>query len=182
MSKIPGWAAKWTCKAVEEEQNHQEDCVASRHKSKQEIPTFIMKTKFFFLTFISLTCMCLLAWGQAAGSSKNQFMLIIRSKANPQFSREIISANIKHWQEYMGSLGQSGQLSGGYRPGNEGETLSGAAKTSKKGWYEANSEVVSSFLIINASDMSAAREIASRCPVFELGGSVEIRPMRDTAK
>jgi hypothetical protein len=141
-----------------------------------------MKTKFLLLAIIASTSVCWFAWGQAAGSSKSQFMLIIRSKANPQFSEEVISTNIKHWQEYMGSLGQSGQLGGGYRPGNQGETLSGAAKTVKKGWYEANGEVVTSFLIVNANDMGAAREIASRCPVLELDGSVEIRPMQNTVK
>jgi hypothetical protein len=141
-----------------------------------------MKIKIFLLAFISLTFACLFAWGQSSSSSKSQFMLIIRSQADPKFSPEVISANIKHWQEYMGGLGQNGQLAGGYRPGNEGETISGAAKTAKKGWYEANGQVVSSFLIINASDMGAAREIASRCPVLELEGSVEIRPMQNTVR
>ena len=141
-----------------------------------------MKSKFLILTIISLTSVWLFAWGQPVGSPKSQFMLIIRSKANPQFSSDVISVNIKHWQEYLASLGQSGQLSGGYRPGNEGETFSGAARTAKKGLFEAGGEVVSSFLIINANDMSAARGIASRCPVFELEGSVEIRPMQNTAR
>jgi hypothetical protein len=137
--------------------------------------------KYFFAAILTLTSVGWLAWGQPAGSASKQFMLIVRSKVAPAATPEAISANIKHWGEYMGSLGQSGQLSGGYRPGGEGATLSGLAKTEKKGSYTANDEVVSSVLIINADDMAKAREIASRCPVFELDGSVEIRPMQNTA-
>ena len=140
-----------------------------------------MKTKYLLLVVFSLTSVGWFAWGQSDGPAKKQFMLIVRSKANPAASPEVISTNIKHWGEFMGSLGQNGQLAGGYRPGTDGETISGMAKTGKMGSYIANGEVVSSVLIVNAGDMAKAREIASRCPVLELEGSVEIRSMQNTA-
>lgn len=108
-------------------------------------------------------------------------MLIIRSKVNARPSAEAIQANIKHWQTYMGDLAKSGKLANGYRPGNNGETVSGTTKNTTKGFYSANGEVVSSFLIINAKDMDEAKEIAAKCPVFELDGSVEIRSLMNVA-
>ena len=72
-------------------------------------------------------------------------------------------------------------MANGYRPANDGETISGTNKTSTKGFYTANGEVISSFLIINAKDMTEAKEIAAKCPVFELDGSVEIRALMNVA-
>jgi hypothetical protein len=140
-----------------------------------------MKVKYFFIGLLALTSAGFFAWAQSASPAKKQFMLIVRSKAMPPVSQELIATNISHWQECMGSLGRSRQLAGGYRPGNDGETISGSSKSVKMGSHTANGEVVSSFLIINADDMSKASEIAARCPVLELDGSVEIRPMQNTA-
>ena len=123
---------------------------------------------------------CLLSFALFA-QTKTQFILIVRSKTNARPSTEAIQTNIKHWQAYMGELAKSGKLASGYRPGNEGETISGTNKTITKGPYTANDEVVSSFLIINAKDMDEAKEIAAKCPVFELDGSLEIRAVMNVA-
>ena len=130
-------------------------------------------------SFFTLT-ICLLSLSLFA-QSKTQLMLIIRSKANAKPSAEAIQTNIKHWQTYMGDLAKSGKLANGYRPGNDGETISGTNKTTTKGSYSSGGEVVSSFLIINAKDADEAREIAAKCPVFELDGSVEIRSLMNVA-
>ena len=57
----------------------------------------------------------------------------------------------------------------------------GTGKTAKATPYIANGEMVSSFLIINADDLDEAKQIAAKCPAFELGGNVEIRPIQNTA-
>ena len=138
-----------------------------------------MKIKCLIFSVICLLGM--LSFAQTNAPKQTQFLLIVRSKAAPP-AEELIAPNIRHWQEFMGSLAKEGILAGGYRPGNEGETLSGAEKKEKKGSYIANEELVSSFLVINAADMASAKKIAARCPVFELQGSVEIRPMQNTAR
>ncbi|MBB6498603.1 YciI family protein [Pedobacter cryoconitis] len=132
--------------------------------------------KYFFTIGI-----CLLTFSLFAQQKQNQFILIIRSKNKINAPAATIQANIRHWQEFMGDLGKSGKIAGGYRPVTEGVTLSGAAKTVKSEAYTANGEVISSFLIINAADLNEAKQIAAKCPVFELEGSVEIRPVQQTA-
>lgn len=115
-------------------------------------------------------------------SDSKQFLLIFRFKANfVTPSQDSVQANIRHWQEYMGNLGQTGKLVSGFRPSHEGETISGTAKTMQKGVYIANNELVSSFIIIKADSMDEAGEIAKKCPIFEFDGSVEIRPLLNTA-
>ncbi|MBV8253400.1 MAG: hypothetical protein JO154_12400 [Chitinophaga sp.] len=140
-----------------------------------------MKRGIFLVAFI---CLCtLMSFGQTANSTTDkQYLLIFRFKSNfmPP-SQEAVKNNIKSWQEYMGNLGKSGKLVSGFRPSNEGETISGTAKTSQKGPYVANNELISSFIIIKASSMEEAGEIAKKCPIFDFDGSVEVRPMMNMA-
>ena len=128
--------------------------------------------KFIILSFLLLAGFTLFAQPKV----KSQFLLIVRFKADfKPASDEAVKANIQHWQEYMTNLGKSGTLVAGYRPANEGLTISGTNKELKSSSYIANNELVSSVLVINAVDMDAAKAIADKCPVFEFGGSIEVR-------
>ena len=81
----------------------------------------------------------------------------------------------------MGNLAQSGDLVAGYRPTDEGATISGKGKSTKPIPYIADNDLVSSVLIIKAENLEAAKFIANKCPVFDLGGSVEVRAMMNVA-
>ncbi len=118
----------------------------------------------------------------AQNKVKTQYILIVRFKTDfKPASDDAVKANIKKWQDYMGNLVQSGSLVTGYRPTNEGLTISGSKKDLKPIPYVADGELVSSVLIINAVDMDAAKAIADKCPVFEFGGSVEVRSVMNIA-
>jgi hypothetical protein len=118
----------------------------------------------------------------AQNKVKTQYMLIVRFRTDfKPASDDAVKANIKRWQDYMGNLVQSGSLVAGYRPANEGLTMSGTKKDLKPIPYVADGELVSSILIINAVDMDAAKTIADKCPVFEFGGSVEVRSVMNIA-
>lgn len=123
---------------------------------------------------------CLLATGAFAQQKNNQYVLIIRSKADIKASPEKIKTNIEHWTAWMTDLGQHGKIAGGYRFPVSGITLADN-KTVKENPYVANGELVSSFLVINAADLDEAKQIAAKCPTFELGGNVEIRAIQNTA-
>lgn len=140
-----------------------------------------MKRNVFLVAFICLTTV--VSFSQAVSkAASNQYLLIFRFKANfvPP-SQDSVQANIRHWQEYMGDLGKNGQLVSGFRPSNEGETITGTSKTLQKGVYVANNELVSSFIIIKAASLDEAEDIAKKCPIFDFNGSVEIRPLMNIA-
>jgi hypothetical protein len=119
---------------------------------------------------------------QVINAGKSQFMLIIRFKADfKPSSDDVVKNNIKKWQDYMGALAKSGDLVGGYRPASEGLTISGTEKSLKSTAYISDGELVSSVLIIKAENMDAAKAIADKCPVYEFNGSVEVRPVMNTA-
>jgi hypothetical protein len=133
------------------------------------------------MKYIFTLTICLFSLSLFAQQKQNQYILIIRSKANIKASDDQIKTNISHWMQYMGDLGKNGKIAGGYRPANDGVTLSGPDKSATVTPYIANGELVSSFLIINAADLDEAKQIAAKCPVFELGGNVEIRAIQNTA-
>jgi hypothetical protein len=139
--------------------------------------------KFILLTALVCVGMSLFAHGRSgfAGDSTQQFLLIVRYKTNtPPPSQEAMKAIGAHWGAFMGQLAQSGKLVIGYRPGTEGKTISGSAKTAKDGAY-GEKEVVSSILVIRAANRDEAVEIAKKCPIYEMDGSVEVRAINNTA-
>jgi hypothetical protein len=119
---------------------------------------------------------------QIANPGKSEFMFIIRFKSDFQpTSDEAVKANIKKWQDYMSDLAKSGDLVSGYRPASGGLTISGTGKTLKNDPYVSDGMQVSSVMIVKAVSMDAAKDIANKCPVFEFGGSIEVRPVMDAA-
>ncbi|MDB5024003.1 MAG: hypothetical protein JWP78_1758 [Mucilaginibacter sp.] len=134
--------------------------------------------KFLLLAILSFAGSTLFAQQKP----QSQFLFMIRFKADfKPSSNEAVKNNIKRWQDYMGNLAKSGNLAAGYRPANEGLTISGTEKSLKSTAYVANNEQVSSVLIINAANMDTAKAIADKCPVFEFGGSIEVRPIMNVA-
>ena len=112
----------------------------------------------------------------AQKDTAKQFILIVRY--NPKMVQptpEALQNNIRHWNEFMGGLGQKGQIVTGYRPSPDGETIN--SKGAEEGAYYGNNESVSSFIIIKAESMNAAEAIAKKCPILEFNGSVEIRQL-----
>jgi len=112
----------------------------------------------------------------AQKDTTKEFILIVRY--NPKMKQptpEVLQNNIKHWNEFMGGLGQSGQIVIGYRPSPDGNTIS--PKGTIEGAYYINNESISSFIIIKATSMDAAEAIAKKCPILEFNGSVEVRPL-----
>jgi hypothetical protein len=141
-----------------------------------------LKTKNnYIMKYLFTITLCLFALGAFAQQKQNQYILIIRSKVNIKASSEVIKTNIQHWTVWMTDLGQHGKIAGGYRFPTDGATLTAADKAAKPTAYVAKGELVSSFLIINATDLFEAKQIAAKCPTFELGGDVEIRAIENTA-
>ncbi|MBS1531816.1 MAG: hypothetical protein JSU01_16025 [Bacteroidetes bacterium] len=138
--------------------------------------------KKFILIFAICTCAAPAFAQQVITATKSQFMFIIRFKSDFQPpSDEAVKANIKKWQDYMGNLAKSGDLVSGYRPATGGLTISGSEKTLKNDPYVADGMQVSSVMIVKAASLDAAKDIANKCPVFEFGGSIEVRPLMNIA-
>jgi hypothetical protein len=137
--------------------------------------------KLMLLSAVILTSTILFAHPHPADSTQ-QYLLIVRYKPNaPRLSDDALKTNQQHWGAWIGHLSQTGKLVTGYRPVTGGKTISGSAKTAKDEPYGADKEVVSSIFIISAASPAEADGIARTCPIYETDGSIEIRPITDTA-
>ena len=140
--------------------------------------------KLAILLVIALTSATLSAHpltGQPADST-HQYLFIVRYNTTaPRLSDDATKSNIQHWGAWIGQLAQTGKLVTAYRPGTGGKTISGTAKTAKDGPYPDDKAVVSSIFIIKAANQEEADTIARTCPIYETDGSIEIRPITDTA-
>lgn len=117
---------------------------------------------------------------QQPAATGRQFMLVVRySTDRPAPDTKIIATNGRHWGAYIARLTGNGQLISALRPEEGGRTLSGRDLTTRGGAYTGGDKaVVSALLVIRAADLDEATAIAKECPIFELGGSVEIRAVR----
>jgi hypothetical protein len=118
--------------------------------------------------------------GAGHSDSVRQYLLIVRSNPHmPAPAAEAVQSNEQHWGQFIGELAQGGKLVTGFRPATGGMTISGSAKIAKDGVYSADKEVVSSIFVIRAASLAEASEIAKKCPIYEMAGSVEIRPVAE---
>ncbi len=113
----------------------------------------------------------------------NKFMLVFRgttaSEADYQdMSPEAMQAELQKWNTWIGGIAAQGKLSGTDALLPNGRTLRGAARVASDGPYTEGKEIVGGYLILSASSLDEAVELAHGCPIFETDGSVEVRQIQ----
>ncbi len=105
------------------------------------------------------------------------FLLVFRMNSSemPKRSPEEMQANTKRWMDWIGSIAAQNKLT------DRGNRLEASGKVVKPnnviadGPYTEIKESIGGYSIIKAESLDEAAEIAKGCPVFLVGGSVEVR-------
>jgi hypothetical protein len=93
-------------------------------------------------------------------------------------SPEKAQQSIKKWQAWFKDLGDKGYLKNPGQPLERvGKVVGGKSKTITDGPYSETKDVVGGFSVVEAKDLDQAAQLASGCPITEIGGSVEVRPV-----
>ncbi|MFT4023157.1 MAG: YciI family protein [Flavihumibacter sp.] len=105
-----------------------------------------------------------------------EFMMIFRYAPVPgmTLSPEQIQESIRQRQDWIGGIAAQGKFVGANRLGFEGKTLK-ADKSTIDGPYAELKEIVGGYVIAKAGSLQEAVKLAEGCPVFQMGGSVEVR-------
>lgn len=88
---------------------------------------------------------------------------------------EMIQQASEVWNKWMTALAQQGKLLGGRRLQKEGVVISGTKKAISDGPFVEAKEVIGGYVMIAATDIDEALAISHTCPIFNYGGSLELR-------
>lgn len=105
------------------------------------------------------------------------FLFVFRSNWNavPQSSPDEMQASMKRWMDWIGSIAAQNKLT------DRGNRLEAAGKVVKAdnvitdGPYIELKEALGGYTIVKAESLDEAAEMAKGCPIFLVGGSVEVR-------
>jgi hypothetical protein len=105
------------------------------------------------------------------------FLLIFRSEYHetPVSTPEEMEANMKRWMDWIGNLAQQGNLvDRGNRLGHSGKVIK-PNNVVTNGPYSDIKEAIGGYSIIKAASYDEAVELSKGCPIFIVGGNVEVR-------
>src|SRR5262249_11974712 len=115
---------------------------------------------------------------QEGASTMSEFTFLFRG-SDPSASPEQMQKSMQKWMAWFKELGEKGHIKyPGHPLEGTGKVVSGKQKTVHDGPYAEVKDVVNGFTLIEARDLPQAVELSKGCPIFEVGGSVEVRPVR----
>jgi hypothetical protein len=108
----------------------------------------------------------------------SQFLYLYRGGDDVPMSPEQMQQRMQKWMNWMKELGASGNLAAQGNPLEEtGKVVKGKSKTVTDGPYAETKDVVGGYTLVEAKDLSHAVALSMGCPIFEVNGLVEVRPI-----
>ena len=108
----------------------------------------------------------------------SEFTFLYRG-SDPSGSPEQMQKTMQKWVAWFKELGASGHIKDpGHPLERAGKVVKGNQKSVHDGPYAEAKDVVGGYTLIEANDLAQAVELSKGCPILEVGGSVEVRPIR----
>jgi hypothetical protein len=110
----------------------------------------------------------------------NDFLYLFRGERteNSRLSPEGMQAQMQKWTNWIRSLSEQGKFVGGQPLQAGGKVVQAAGKVITDGPFAEGKEVVGGYVIVKVADLEEATELSKGCPIFETGGTVEVRPIQ----
>jgi hypothetical protein len=94
-------------------------------------------------------------------------------------SPEQMQRTMEKWTAWFKELSAKGHIKDiGHPLESAGKVVNGKQKTVTDGPFAEAKDVVGGFTLIEARDLEQAAELSKGCPILEVGGSVEVRPIQ----
>lgn len=106
-----------------------------------------------------------------------EYLLVFRGGDMRQVNEtsENMAKHMEVWKKWMGELAQNGNFTGGQPLTQDGRVMTERGAKITDGPYAEGKEVINGYLLIKATDYNHAVELSKGCPVFEIGGIIEVR-------
>jgi hypothetical protein len=112
----------------------------------------------------------------------DKYILLFRNtpKSEAEYqnlSPEAMQAELDKWGQWIGGIAAQGKLVGTDPLHNHGKVVSKAGQVVTDGPFVEGKELVSGYLVMTADSPEEVVEFSKGCPILEIDGSVEIRPL-----
>ena len=93
-------------------------------------------------------------------------------------SPEAVQQVMQKWMTWLKDLGEKGHIKDQGQPLEPtGKLVKGKQKTVTDGPFAETKDVVGGYTLIEARDLDQAVQLSKGCPIFEVDGAVEVRPV-----
>jgi hypothetical protein len=107
----------------------------------------------------------------------SEYLYLYRG-GEPTGTPQQMQEQMQRWGDWLKELAQKGNVKNPGQPLEKaGKVVKGSNKTVTDGPFAEAKDVVGGYTLIEAKDLDHAVELARGCPVFRVGGSVEVRPV-----
>lgn len=111
-----------------------------------------------------------------------KYMLIFRNTPTTEaefqnLSPEDMQAELDKWGQWIGGIAAQGKMVSTDALDHTGKIVKGSKHVVTDGPFVESKELVSGFLILSAESIDEAIELSKGCPIYEIEGSVEVRPL-----
>jgi hypothetical protein len=108
-----------------------------------------------------------------------KYMYIFRGGAfvTASLSPAEMQAHLAKWYQWADGFAKAGRHNLGHPLENAGKTIRGRDRNVTDGPYAESKDLVTGSLVFDAASLEEAAELAKDCPIYEFGGSVEVRPV-----
>lgn len=104
-----------------------------------------------------------------------EFMLLFRYEpGNEEPTQEQLNEMHQQWGNFIGNIAQQGKLVSTHQLGFDGRKIASDFSISE-GFHISDNQLVGGNLILKAETIDEATELAKKCPVLFMGGTVEVR-------
>jgi hypothetical protein len=110
----------------------------------------------------------------------SEFVFLYRNELTgaPPASPEQMQQTMQKWMAWFKDLGDKGHVKNVGQPlERAGKLVRGKQKTVTDGPFAEAKDVVGGYSLIEARDLDQAVELSKGCPIFEVEGAVEVRPV-----
>jgi hypothetical protein len=105
----------------------------------------------------------------------SEFVFLYRN--GEKMSPETMQNQMGKWAAWLKELGEKGFLKNAGQPlERSGKLVSGHQRTVTDGLFVEAKDIIGGYSLIEARDLAHAVELSMGCPIFNVGGAVEVRP------
>jgi hypothetical protein len=108
----------------------------------------------------------------------SEFTFLFRGRQTFE-SPEQGQKHVQQWVAWFKELGAQGHIKDpGHPLQSSGKVVRGKQRLVTDGPYPETKDVVGGYIIVEARDLVHAAELSKGCPILDVGGCVEVRPVQ----